>query len=202
MAKKSQCEQCDRYNQESGLCRKNWHLIEFDDTECEFFGKCEPAKVEVLESELGAEPQDETVHKSEPSPDQYADLRQRHGCATTWIFLMFSVHLFLIFFRLYNIIFQDLAEEQITENISGIIVSLIIIVAVFLLFKWKIWGLYIMIGLALFDLGTSIIFLGKLSNSFGPIAIMFVAFSMKAKDGRTFLENLGFMVSKIRSRYN
>lgn len=38
MAKISQCEQCDRYNQESGVCRKNWCLIEFDDTECEFFG--------------------------------------------------------------------------------------------------------------------------------------------------------------------
>lgn len=39
MAKKSQCEQCDRYNQESGLCRKSWEPVVLDDTECELFDK-------------------------------------------------------------------------------------------------------------------------------------------------------------------
>jgi hypothetical protein len=39
MAKKSQCEQCDKYNAERGLCRKDWSLVVFDDTECGLLAK-------------------------------------------------------------------------------------------------------------------------------------------------------------------
>ena len=39
MAKKLQCEQCDKYNAERGLCRKDWSLVVFDDTECGHLAK-------------------------------------------------------------------------------------------------------------------------------------------------------------------
>lgn len=34
MARKSECEQCEKYNPERGLCRKSWNVPVFDDTEC------------------------------------------------------------------------------------------------------------------------------------------------------------------------
>lgn len=39
MANKSQCEQCNAYRKERGLCCKKWEQIEYDDTECELFTK-------------------------------------------------------------------------------------------------------------------------------------------------------------------
>jgi hypothetical protein len=39
MAKKSQCEQCDKYIQERELCRKIWKTPVFDDNECELLKK-------------------------------------------------------------------------------------------------------------------------------------------------------------------
>jgi len=37
MAKKFQCEQCDAFIMERGLCRKEWKLAEFDDTDCPYY---------------------------------------------------------------------------------------------------------------------------------------------------------------------
>jgi hypothetical protein len=39
MAKKLQCEQCDAFINERGLCRKNWEPVVYDDIECELFDK-------------------------------------------------------------------------------------------------------------------------------------------------------------------
>ncbi len=202
MAKITQCEQCVRYNQESGVCRKMWNLPEFDDTECDSFGKDEPSSAELSGTVMDSEPSEVIAPNSSQLSEQYTDMRQRHGCATSWIFFMLVVNISLIVFWLYLIIFVDSTEDIVVEHIGDIIGSIIMVVAVIMLLKWKIWGLYIIVGMAFLNLGVSILVDGKLDNSMFAVAIMFVALSRKANDGMSFLDHLGFTHRRIRIRDN
>ncbi len=51
MAKKLQCEQCSEYSKESGLCRKEWKPIEFNEADCPLF-ECGNTTYPLKESSL------------------------------------------------------------------------------------------------------------------------------------------------------
>ena len=56
MADRIHCEKCCKYNKESGLCRNNWIIPDFDGNECEFFclEKSEGIKVQETEKEMAS----------------------------------------------------------------------------------------------------------------------------------------------------
>lgn len=199
MARKFQCEQCNRYNQESGLCRKNWCLIEFDDTECGFFGNEESVEGIVRETNE-VEPIEKATKNAEIQFEASMEQRQRHGCASVWLAFMFGISLFVMLMGLLLSIFSSPAEERLIEYIGFVISAGIILISVILLYKWNIWGLYIYVGTSILGLIASIFIDGKIGGSISSLACMIVAFNMEAKDGNTFFDNLGLTSRRKRIR--
>lgn len=197
MAKKSQCEQCDRYNQESGLCRKDWCLIDFDDTECEFFGK-EESTNEVVQETNEIEPIKEAKNITEMQLEAHMELRQRHGCASAWLAFMFGISLFIILISILLLILSKPDEERLTEYVGFIISAGLILTSVILLYRWNIWGLYIYVGMSIFGILASIFIDGKMGGSIGTLAFMIYAFNKEAKDGNTFFDNIGLTSRRKR----
>lgn len=197
MAKISQCEQCDRYNQESGLCRKNWCLIEFDDTECDFFGNEKSVEEVVRETnEIG--PIEEAKNNTEMQHETHMEQRQRHGCATAWLGGMLGISLFVMLTGILLSIFSNSDEESLTEYMGFVVSAGIILTSVILLYKWNIWGLYIYVGASILGILASIFIDGKIGSSISSLACMIVAFNMEAKDGNTFFDNLGLTSRRKR----
>lgn len=197
MATKFQCEQCNRYSQESGLCRKNWCLIDFDDTECEFFGKEESTK-EAIQETNEVEPIEVVKGNEHIQFDSQKDLRQRHGCASAWLAFMLGISLFVILMGILVSIISNPDEERLSEYMGLVISAGIILTSIILLYKWNIWGLYIYVGISIFGILASIFIDGKIGGSIGSLIIMIYAFSKETKDGYTFFDNLGLTSRRKR----
>lgn len=200
MAKKTQCEQCEKYNPERGLCRKNWNLPVFDNTDCDFGGNDEPRKVVEQETESVTKPYADTISGSESQSDLQPDRRLRHGCATAWLLFMAIMSSLIIIVFLVLLLVSNPNEERLSEGISYIISAGIMLVAVILLYKWNIWGLYIIIGIAILNILVSIFIDGKISGGIGSFAAMIVAFNLQAKDGYTFFDHLGVTNRRKRAQ--
>ena len=206
MAKKYQCEQCDRYNLESGLCRKKWCLIEFDDSECDFFGK-EKSVNEVIQETNEIEPIEDVKNNTEMFFETHIEQRQRHGCATAWLAFMFCTSLFGFWIFVIISVFSSPTEEELTEYLGFIISAGIILISVILLYKWNIWGLYIYVGTSILGLLASIFFDGIIGGNISSLVCMLFAFNKEAEDGNTFFDNLGLtnrrkrIYRKLKSYY-
>lgn len=195
MARKYQCEQCDSYNQECELCRKNWRLIEFDDTECELFGKKESVKEFVHDTDEG-ESVEEAKNTTELQLEPQMNHRQRNGWATAWLAFMFGISLLNIIMCILLLVMSSPENNNIV-HVEHMISAGIILTSVILLYKWNIWGLYLFIGMSLFGILTSAFINGKIVGTGGLVG-MIAAFNMEAKDGNTFFDNLGLTSKRKR----
>lgn len=190
MAKKSQCEQCNAFINECGLCRKEWKLAELNDCECRFFGVNETMKAVGQISELTEDSVIETVTNEEPLYSQTTELRKRHGCVTAWLASTLFVCFLVIFGTLTLLFITSPNKEQLMEYISNIISAGIILIAVILLYRGNVWGLYIIIGIAVLNILSIILLDGKIS-SLAAIIAAFSTFRLQAIDGYTFFDHLG-----------
>jgi uncharacterized membrane protein (UPF0136 family) len=113
-------------------------------------------------------------------------LKNRHGCLTTWLILIMVANLLLAIIL------------SIQDNVSGIeiatyfITAIVVIVAAILLFKWKKIGFWIIVGITVLGIISSLIageFLDALRTII-PVGILWGVLQTKVKDGVSGWENM------------
>lgn len=196
MAQKEECINCKSYNMANGLCTEKWTIPKWDGKACYSMSKNKNTEeTSTVYSSSVVQDSAEDVEKSESC--QIASQQMRcHGCVTTWLsFVLLAQAISILYY-----LSQIMTSEDTLEYSVDIVVCIVIIVSVFLMFRWNKIGVYMFVGVQLLNICTSLIMgeFAMIRNSIMPLAIMVCVFRFKAKDGKSFFENVGISPKKDR----
>lgn len=189
MALKEECINCLSYNPANGLCTKKWIVPEWDGQKCSFTNGTERSNEVSTVQSLGDHTEEIEKKEDIENQEDIQPKRQRHGCATFWLSVILisnSVQVIYYLSKIFN-------NVDFIESCISVVIGVIVVLSLILMFRWNKIGIYIYVAIHLLA-GLVCIISGEYTSMNAyilPLTIMACVFSLKAKDNKTYFENVG-----------